>query len=347
MNTKVIYISFAALCLTTLCLLLSSCEHKDLCYLHPHVKTIRVEFDWRDAPDASPRGMCVYFYPTDGGGVQRVDFKGTTGGEVELRVNGTYRIICYNNDTEAVLFHDTDKFDRHEAYTRQGNVLEPIYGNAASYAPQALGTENERVVITPDMMWGCTATEVVISDAGIRCAGASEGGSDTPKGRPAESNGQTITLYPHELTCTYTYEVRNVKNLKHALQMCGTLSGMAPSMLLGDESLGQECVTLPFESVSDGISTITGKFFTFGHNVENVTAHRMMFYIVMDNGKKYAFGTDADKRFNVTDQIHTTPDPKHVHIIIDGLDLPQPIENGSGFDVAMDDWTVEEEDIAM
>lgn len=322
--------------------LLCSCEHKELCYQHPHVKTIRVAFDWQDAPDAHPKGMCVFFYPTNGEGGQRFDFKGTTGGEVELRA-GTYRVMCYNNDTEAVLFHDTDNFDAHGGYTREGNVLEPIYGNGANYAPS---TGDERVVITPDRMWGCTAMDVEVTDAGISyvCVPMTE--KDGWDGRPTVDE-QVITLYPHELTCTYTYEVRNVKNLKHASQLCATLSGMAPSMRFGDESLGTERVTLPFEAVSDGVSTITGKFYTFGHHEANAQPHRMVFYIVMDDGKKYAYGTDGSEHFNVTGQVHTAPDPKHVHIIIDGLELPTPIESDNGFDVGVDDWEVVEEDILL
>ncbi len=346
MNVKAICAGFAALCLMMSSILFTSCEHKELCYQHPHVKSIRLEFDWRDAPDASPKGMCVYFYPVSGGGEQRFDFKGTTGGEVELRA-GVYRVICYNNDTESVLFNGTNDFYTQLAYTRDGNVLEPIYGNAANYAPRAEGTEDERVVITPDMMWGCSVVEMEVSDTGIRCICAPEGERSAQNGRTAESAGRVITLYPHELVCTYTYEIRNVKNLKHVAQMCGTLSGMAPSMLLCDESLGTECVTIPFEAGPDGLSGIRGKFYTFGHNKENTVPNRMAVYVVMDDGKKYVYGADACDRFNVTDQIRMASDPKHVHIIIDGLNLPQPIENGSGFDVSMDDWGVVDEDIAM
>lgn len=42
-------------------LLLTGCEHKDLCYHHPHQVRLRVVFDWMDAPDAAPDGMTIYF----------------------------------------------------------------------------------------------------------------------------------------------------------------------------------------------------------------------------------------------------------------------------------------------
>lgn len=304
-------------------LLLTGCVHKELCYNHPHTVSVRVEFDWRDAPEASPEGMCVYFYPLDGKGGTRFDFKGTEGGEVELTV-GSYLVLCYNNDTESVQFYNTDDFDTHGAYTREGNVLEPMYGNAASYsAPRADGSEDERVVICPDMMWGSNDTDVEILDM--------------------EEN--VVTLYPHELVCTYTYEVRNVRNLDHLEQMSGSISGMSGMMTFSTEELDDECVTLPFESHSDGESKITGGFYTFGHNPENKQPHNMVFYAVMDDGNKYCY--KGGDRLDVTDQVHSAPDKRHVHIIIDGLDLPEPIENGSGFDPSVDDWEVVETDIIL
>ena len=116
-------------------LLLASCEHKELCFHHPHTVRVRVAFDWRDAPQADPDGMCVYFYPEEGGEGRRFDFSNTTGGEVELGV-GRYRVVCYNNDTEIVEFSATGDFAAHGVFTREGNVLEPIYGNGANYAPR-------------------------------------------------------------------------------------------------------------------------------------------------------------------------------------------------------------------
>lgn len=47
--------------------LLSSCEHKDLCYDHPHRQNVEVMFDWSADPDANPATMSLYLYPEEGG----------------------------------------------------------------------------------------------------------------------------------------------------------------------------------------------------------------------------------------------------------------------------------------
>ena len=33
-----------------LAMILFSCEHKELCFHHPHMVTLRVDFDWKNAP---------------------------------------------------------------------------------------------------------------------------------------------------------------------------------------------------------------------------------------------------------------------------------------------------------
>lgn len=328
------------MCALTL-VFLSSCEHKELCYHHPHTTTLRLEFDWRDAPDANPEGMCVFFYPLDDEDdlpIRRFDFTGKEGGEIELQV-GRYRVITYNNDTESVLFNGMDAFDTHEGYTRDGGIFESIYGSNASYAPRAVDTEDERVVICPDFMWGCHATDVEITEQGVSyvCVPFSEKDDLTPT-----TSEQVITLYPHELTCTYTYEIRHVTNIKYATQMCASLSSMAPSLFFGSEELGTECVTLPFAAAPDVENAkITGKFYTFGHHEQNTQPHKMVLYVWFTDGSKYYY------TFDVTDQVHSAPDKHHVHIIIDGLDFPQPIGNGSGFKPSVDEWQVVEEDIKM
>ena len=136
-----------------------------------------------------------------------------------------------------------------------------------------------------------------------------------------------------------------ILNMKYMQQMCGTISGMSGLLTLSTEALDAESVTIPFESVKADDSTIKGRFYTFGHHDANTDPHKMVFYVIMNDGTKYCF--KDSKQLDVTDQVHNALDKRRVHIIIDGLDLPQPIENGDGFIQSDDDWNVEENDIIV
>lgn len=331
--------------LALLPLLVVSCTHKELCLHHPHEVKLKVEFNWQNAPEADPLGMCVFFYPVDGGSYTRVDFRGTTGGYVELSV-GKYHVITYNNDTEVAQFANRDDFATHYAYTREGSVLEPAVGSAASPAPRAGGAEEERVVITPDEIWGCTSIDVEVTETGVSyiCVPFISKGEQV-KVESVEEH--VITLYPDDLLCHYSYEIRNVSNLKHATQMCASLSGMSGVVTLSTTELHKEPVTLPLEAnINRESATITGEFYTFGHHTDNDDPHKMLLYVWLDDGQKIYFGADDDN-FDVTDQVHNAPNPKRVHLIIDKLDLPQPIENGHGYKPTVDDWESVYEDVWM
>lgn len=49
--------------LMVLSMIFVSCEHKELCYNHPHSTKVSVVFDWSQMPAAyAPGGMRVIFY---------------------------------------------------------------------------------------------------------------------------------------------------------------------------------------------------------------------------------------------------------------------------------------------
>lgn len=323
----VLFVLAAALC---------SCEHKELCYRHPHMASVKIEFDWKDAPKANPAGMSVFFYPAEGESLpaRRFDLDGKAGGVIDI-LAGKYRVICHNNDTGITMMRGTDGFDTNKAFTRECDLFETVYGNSAgSRVPRASGAEDERVVISPDMLWGCAESDVEVADNGT-------GHVEIPKSGKAGPS-QAITLKPHRLVCTYTCEITGVTGLDHVSKMCGTLSGMAPSLLFQDESLGSERVTIPFEVRAKDATTIVGEFLTFGHNEGNDSGHRLLLYVWMDNGEKFCYGTEGG-RFNVTSQVRSAPDRRHVRITIDGLGLPKPI--GGDLNVSTDDWNEVNEDI--
>lgn len=314
---------------------LSGCNHKPLGEEIVPTQRIRVEFDWQDAPEANPEGMCVYFYNSDTGEHRRFDFPGSVGGIVSLPY-GDWHVLTYNNDMPGVLIRGHEDFLSHTAYTRDGNVLEEALGNglppssrkaAAQDAPRVKGTETEAVVITPDMMWGQSCMNISV--------------------RPEKGKDEIIvTMRPHELTCTYTYEIRNVENLEHVTNMCGALSGMAGELTVCDESLSEAPVTLPIPAWEKDRTTITGQFYSFGHHPDGEAEHHMTLYVWMDDGTKLAYGTERGQKWNVTQQIDEAPDKRHVLYIIDGLDLPVEM-TGSGIAPSTDNWSSEHHDIEM
>lgn len=318
------------------CVLLVSCDHKDLCYMHPHTTRLKVVYDWSNAPGATAAGMCAFFYSVDRPGeYHRFDFPGARGGYIEIP-QGNYALITYNNDTEAVQFSSIDKYDNHTATTRTGDILEPMYGSSVKSNVREAG--DERVVITPDSLWGCHSTQIYIGDHTVTYVHSRVGDDG------AAVTDSVITLYPADLLCHYSYEVLNVKNAGHINQVSGALSGMSPSMNLSTDALDPEKVTLPVSAkVNRSQGTITGNFLTFGHNPANGATHKMSFYVVMDDGSKYIY-KDASN-LDVTDQVDKAPDQRNVHIVIDGLDLPTPITGDSGFGTSVDDWLVKDEDL--
>lgn len=339
-----IRLSSACITLIVFTIFMSSCHHKDLYVIESERTKVRVAYDWSDAPEANPAGMCVYFYSTTDGSYRRFDFKGMQGGEVELPAD-TYLVLTYNNDTEAVQFADRNNFWSHIAFTRTGDLLEPLYGNGVTST--ATSDDGERVVITPDNLWGCEATEITVApkfcETEISLWTRSGEGFVT-----TDSLGnQTVTLRPHDMLCHYSYEVRNVRNANHINKVSGALSGMSPTLVLSSERLDSETVTLPVPGTAHASSnTITGEFLTFGHNPASSAPCKMSFYVVMDDGSKYQ--VKGFPNLVVTDQIVNAPDRRHVHIIIDGLNLPDPGDTDKeGFTPEVTDWGVINEDIKV
>lgn len=321
----------------------TACDHKNLCYHHDHIVTLSLQFDWRDAPEANPAGMAVYFYPDKGGKPYLFLFDNTKGGEISLP-EGRYRAICYNSDTPGITFGGLHDITAHYATTREASLFEPLgmYERPTKAIPYAPGAENERILLCPDELWGCRAIDISITEQGISYICLPLDPNSLPEKDNLETTytHQLITLFPHELTCVYTYEIRNVTNLNQITKMSASLSGMAPKLQIFDEELDRECVTHPFEAVAKpSENKIIGRFITFGHHEENEQPHRMMLYVWTRDGKQYAYGSQSEE-FNVTDQVHAAPNKRRVHLIIDGLDIPEPVTPPETGDMQpdVDDW---------
>ena len=297
-------------------LLLTSCEHKDLCYDHYHNTKIQVVFGWKNAPDATPETMRLYLFPIDGGRPRTYEFIDYRGGHVNVPA-GRYKALCVNSDTESVLYRGIDSFDSFEAYAPDG-----VLSVGAFLVPRAEGTSEERVAKSPDRLYSARLDDLTVE---------------------LSKENQTVTLYPELSVCRYRVEIRNVSNLQYVSSdgIVGSLSGMSGGLLVGRNELTSAPVTVPFEVISDGVSTLTADFLTFGQTGSSGPAHKLVIYVIMSDGSKNYY------TFDVTRQVDEAADPRDVHILLDGLPLPKPIVNGGGFQPAVDEWENIDIDVPM
>lgn len=297
----------------------ASCEHKELCYDHMHsLLQLQVVFDWTHAPEASPASMSLYLFPEEGGGPIRHEFTDPAGGEIRA-TEGRYGALCLNSDTEGIRYRNTEKMETFEITTETATLISEIalLGIRADGVPRAAGTEEERVAAAPGMVWRDSRREVFISAGEHR-----------------------LTLYPSAAVALCTVEIRHVENLANVQGLSASLSGMAGGYLVGAGRPADERVTIPFELTKSDATTLAGSVQTFGHCPSEPAAHMLTVYAVLKDGRKWYY------TFDVTDQIHSAPDPLHIRIQLDGLPLPEAAGSG-GFRPMVEGWQDVYIDIAM
>lgn len=293
---------------------MSSCVHKELCYNHAHTVNVNVVFDWRDAPDASPESMSLYMFPSNGQEAIRYDFTERNGGVIRVPI-GKYDAICLNSDTKNTILRNTLSANTFEISTRPASLVAGLGAllGKVNNAPMAEGTEDETVASEPEMLWTDHSRQEIELNL--------------------TEESYTIVFYPQQSVCLYDVKILNVDNLKYVQGVSGAISGLAGGELPYSDKVTSELVTIPFEATANlEDSSITGNLRTFGYHHESSPKHQLTVYAILSDGSKWYY------TYDVTEQIHNAPDPRIVHIVLDGLPLPKPIVNGGGFQPSVGDW---------
>lgn len=296
-----------------MCFGMLSCNHKDLDVLGEQTE-IEIVYDWRYAPDAYPASMAAYLYSDSMDEALRYIFSGRDGGPTHIP-SGLYGALGMNSDeTDWAQYRNRDDIESFEIYTKEADRLS-AYGISTRAIPRGEGAEDEKIVETPGMVWADRQDNIEIY----------------PKA------GRTvITFYPQEAVCHYTVDVLDVKNIGNMPPgaIDATLSGMSEGFVYGKKNASDTKVTLPFElkKESGSSDSLHGEFLTFGESPVTKNAHKLVIYFVQTDGTKhYAI-------FDVTSQVSDAPDPRHVHIVVRGLDFPAPVSTGPGFDPDVEEW---------
>lgn len=288
--------------------LLLSCTHKELCYDHSHIIETDVVFDWSNAPGASPKSMNLYLFPKSGERPIRHDFVGHEGGRIRLN-SGTYDIICLNSDTENIDVLDGSQSDSLRITTKNPNL------SAMGYMRSAPRTGGERLSDSPEKVWSSYAADVAI-----------------------EKTGTVVTLYPKPNTISCNVTIRNVENLKWVESIYGTLSGMSDGYFPQREQLCEMLSTIAFGcTCNPEEKTITGALSSFGHCPSTSNKHKLTIYVTLADGSSWEYD------FDVIEQIHESPTPHDITIILDDIPIPKPVMNNGGFKPSVDEW----DDIAI
>lgn len=289
----------------------TSCEHKDLCYTHPHISTIRVTFNWDEIPEAErPEGMRVKFYPTD----QRsdcwiFDFSGGVGRTIEIPQTA-YHVVCYNYDTEGIIWANEHSYSLLTAETKD-----------------ALSPDGEAVSLTPSFMCGDYIRTVDLTNI-------------------PEDEERVVTLTPKKMVCRYTYEVHGISNPNEISHISGSLSGMSGALLMDGDRLPENLSESLFFDGQLSQGVIRGEFFTFGYCQRNSEQNIFKLYLKNRSNKLFTLTHDVTKQVH---GVAVNGHLGDVHLKIH-LDYTLPSEPGgdgggndsggsnAGFDVGADDW---------
>ena len=296
---------------------LCSCEHKELGMPAAEGAQVSVRFDWSGATGAQASGMALWLFPEDGGKPLPYDFDNPQGGTVTVPW-GRYRALYINNDTETILMRGTEKYGTFELYTRPGGLLEPL--NLPGTLPEGANPAGEPVVLAPEAVWGGSRTDIDLQPG-------------------AETYTLVLPVYPR--VCTYSFELKGIKNLKYASAVSAAFSGTAGSLFLGGDKPAEGRSMVPFPAASDGRETVTGRTFVFGASTGTDTSRALTLVFVLADGSRHSY------RFDVSDRVNNAPDKRNVHILLEGLTLPKPIVNGGGFHPDVEEWETEDEELKM
>lgn len=315
---------------------------KDLCYNHDeHALSVRadiqpswmqewenpymggvMQFSWKEVWEEQhwPRNYDE-FRPEIAEGIRSVVYKAekvhsvtnmdNQGGIIKLN-EGTHSLLFYNNDTEYIIFNETDNSAMTTATTRTRT-------RSGFRAPET--NQGERTITPPDDLYASYVPEYIGEK------------SLTPDELP-------ITMFPR----TYSYLLRFhiTSGLEYVSQAKGALAGMAEKVYLHDGHTDAASATLLFDCKVDELGC-TAELTCFGvpnfsYKTNEYTDDPMKLHFVLNlevllkNGKRLNFDKDVSEFIRLQ--------PRGGIIMFDDIEIPDDIgmEGSGGFEADIEDW---------
>ena len=305
----------------TLMLVLTACNHKELCYHHPHTARVRINVDWSEFDREQPTGMTVMAFPAEGG-TPYTSLGHTLDHATFDLLEGNYHTMTFNQSPSE--FGSID-FCNMESFSDSEIKAAPI---AARWYKTRM--EQEQVVTDPEWLaidsdMDNRVTEDMVSktrhelDMNVRQSGLTE--------------HLLTTHVPQNVIYTVHVKVnmRGIYNLRSArAAMDGMAEGVKPSTrqpLPSKVTHLMEAWKLTQDEEDPTRGYITASFqcfgLPFGHEARPGENRLMMSLLLVDNATQLHRMFQVGNRFRV--------DEKDDHILYVELDW------GDGLDYDPDD----------
>ncbi len=321
-------------------LALLSCEHKDMCLMHPHTAPMRVNVDWSDFIEKeTPSGMTVIMYPQSGELLEPVFTRSNTISHAIVNLpEGRYNSVVFNQSESefgTLGFRNLDKYSTAEVVT--------VEAAAKWYNTKG---ENERIAHEPE--WFGTDNEVNLDVTSDMITQSTDDYHQDLKGVRSTKSGIDFVYHkPQNIihTIHITVYIENIYNLRSAR---AALEGVSEGYHLGKGEALESVVTHLVEQwqmTKDPQDPTKGEIkatllcfgLPKGHTggaLENIFNLSLL---LVDNK------TVLDYKFEVGDDFEED-DTSHLHLKL-AVDLPKPLpdvkpegEQGGGFDASVTDW---------
>lgn len=332
-----------------------SCEHKELCFYHPHTAPVRVNVDWSLFTMEEPTGMTAYAYPLNEDDVDYYRFITHNLDYITLDLEaGKFHTLVFNqSESEFGTIEFADLEDYSSAQVRVVQVKSNWY---ASKAPQTkVGSEPE---------WFATgsAENVEVTEAMVQTAEdeylANHQGIITRADSRSVNDVATVTPISVIKQVEFNIYAEGLYNLRSAR---GALEGMAEGCRLSNGAPTANQVahtmdtwsvsTLPNDPASGYIKTVLSTFgLPEGHGGTADENKFQLSLLLVDNETiltyEYHIG-DILAAFNEMDGLDG-----EIQKVVVNLELPERLPDvmpmggsGGGFDADVEDWGDEIETI--
>lgn len=333
------------LCIICALFLLSSCNHKEFCYHHPHTAKVRINVDWSQFKKETPTGMTVMIYPQIGTQPLRHLTNTTTHAIVDLEA-GLYNTLVYNqSDAEygSVSFVGMDDFSTAE-----------VLVDKASSRWYSCRAESEKLAKQPERIGTDSRTDVEVTQAMVDVA-VDEYIANLSSKQRTYSEFVIASHTPQNIIYTIYVKVhlKGIYNLRSAR---ASLTGLAEGYSFSKAAPTESQVTQLLESWSmtqdsndptQGYITakITSMGLPYGHGAQAEENELMLSVLLVDDQTiiniPFKVGDKFRKRYNEAGEYDLELE---LELWADEVlpDVQPSGSSGGGFDATVDDWGEEQ-----